>query len=351
MERTISQAERIRRAEEIYNRRRYENGHNNYSTNNTKIHNNRTSIKCRMIRKMLVQILVCTAIYLVIYIMRNSNQIFSDEMINKAKEILSYDVSVQNLYEKSREYFSGAEEKINQIINKNEEDNQDVNNVEENYIEGNNIVENIAQEAVGGAEEIAPVEEKSQEELDIEYVKQNSNIIWPLRGVITSRFGSRTPTEIVTANHYGIDIAGNIGDDIVCAMDGTVTTSSGEGDYGNHIRVESGEITTLYAHCSQLFVKEGDVVKQGEKIAQVGQTGRATGPHLHFEIKRENRFINPEEILETMWGIYANKNKFKNFLVFNYIYNNKANKDICNINDICVYTWTSAYNNGNPFRI
>ena len=91
-------------------------------------------------------------------------------------------------------------------------------------------------------------------------------------------------------------------------MDGTVTTSSSEGDYGKHIRVENGEITTLYAHCSKLLVAEGDNVKQGQKIAEVGQTGRATGPHLHFEIKRENRFINPEEILETKWGTYADKN-------------------------------------------
>ena len=213
----------------------------------------------------------------------------------KIKEILSYDISVQSLYEKSKEYLNGTEEKINQKLDSKKEEDQNVTTIEEN-----DAVENTTQEAVGGAEEIAPVEEKSQEEIDIEYVKQNADIIWPLRGTITSKFGSRTPTEIVTANHYGIDIAGNIGDDIICAMDGTVTISSGEGDYGKHIRVENGEITTLYAHCNQLLVKEGDIVKQGEKIAKVGQTGRATGPHLHFEIKREDRFINPEEILETM---------------------------------------------------
>ena len=80
-------------------------------------------------------------------------------------------------------------------------------------------------------------------------------------------------------------------------MDGTVTLSSSEGDYGKHIKVENGEITTLYAHCSKLLVQEGDVVTQGQKIAEVGETGKATGPHLHFEIRRENRFINPEEIL------------------------------------------------------
>lgn len=294
MEKAISQEERIKRAEEIYNRRKYANKTNISTSNRMETDGNITLIKAKMIRKLLLQILACTAIYLLVYTMKNSEQLFSSEMLNTAKEILSYDISIQNLYDKSKEYFSGAEEKINQILDSEDQENQDMNNEEVNETEGN-----ITQEAIGGAEEVAPVEEKSQEELDIEYVRQNANIIWPLNGAITSKFGSRTPTEIVTANHYGIDIAGNTGDDIICAMDGTVTTSSSEGDYGKHIRVENGEITTLYAHCSKLLVAEGDNVKQGQKIAEVGQTGRATGPHLHFEIKRENRFINPEEILET----------------------------------------------------
>ena len=71
------------------------------------------------------------------------------------------------------------------------------------------------------------------------------SIIWPIKGVITSRFGNRTPTEIVTANHKGLDIAGNMGDNIVSAMDGTVVQYSEEGDYGKHLRIQSGEVLTL----------------------------------------------------------------------------------------------------------
>ena len=308
MERAISQEERIRRAEEIYNRRKIENK-NNYYTNTKRYQVTSTrKIKVKMIRKMIIQIAVCTIIYLIIYAIQNSNQIFSTEIINKAKEILAYDISI----EKVVEYFGNAKNQLNGIFNENnDENNETTDNIESDNIEPQNeefnaIEENIVQEqtsqqeAIGGAEEVAQVEEKSQEELDIDYVKQNINIIWPIKGTITSRFGTRTPTEIVTANHYGIDIAGNIGDDIVSAMDGTVTLSSSEGDYGKHIRVESGEVMTVYAHCSELLVKEGETVKQGDKIAKVGQTGRATGPHLHFEIRRENRFINPEDILETM---------------------------------------------------
>lgn len=315
MERAISQEERIRRAEEIYNKRKNENKNNYYTTNKVRYQAASTrKIKAKMIRKMIIQIAVCTIIYLAIYGIQNSNQIFSTQIINKAKEILAYDISIENVHNQFVEYFSNAQNKLNGIFNENNDENENnetTDNIESDNIEPKNeefnaIEENIVQEqtsqqeAIGGAEEVAQVEEKSQEELDIDYVKQNTNIIWPLKGTITSRFGTRTPTEIVTANHYGIDIAGDIGDDIVSAMDGTVTLSSSEGDYGKHIRVESGEVMTVYAHCSELLVKEGETVKQGDKIAKVGQTGRATGPHLHFEIRRDNRFINPEDILETM---------------------------------------------------
>lgn len=329
MEKAISQEERIRRAEEIYNRRRYENRDKYYQTApRTRIKDRTTTrAKKKIIRKMIIQILVCTIIYLLIYTLQHSNQIFSENIMNKTKEILSYDISLQNLYNNSLNYLNSLQKNINQALNnnleQNTENNEDTANTEQtenNEVEtnGENIEnlegsiesgENINteaqvasddQEAIGGAEVETAEVEKTQEELDIEYVKQNANIIWPLNGVITSRFGPRTPTEIVSANHCGLDIAGNTGTDIIAAMDGTVTLSSSWGDYGKHIKIENGEITTLYAHCSELLVEEGDTISQGQIIAKVGETGRATGPHLHFEIRREDRFINPEQILETL---------------------------------------------------
>ena len=89
-----------------------------------------------------------------------------------------------------------------------------------------------------------------------------------------------------------------MGTEIVASTDGTVEQVSEEGEYGKHIKIRNGEAVTLYAHCSELLVKEGQEVKQGEKIALVGDTGKATGPHLHFEIRRNNNIINPEYILK-----------------------------------------------------
>lgn len=338
MEKSISQEERIRRAEEIYSRRRYNNryGESLYRSGETR---NRyqpqetRKIKGKMINKMIIQMIVCVIIYTCIYMLQYSNYLFSKDMVDKTKEVLSYDISIENLYNKSNEFFLNLQKNFNWGVNNEQNDNvneeaQDQNteetNIEnsnaessENTSEANNenvdnseISQNDAstevtnndttQLAVGGADETQQEEEKSQEEQDIEYVKQNVSIIWPIKGVITSRFGNRTPTEIVTANHKGLDIAGNMGDNIVSAMDGTVVQYSEEGDYGKHLRIQSGEVLTLYAHCSELLVQEGSTVKQGDVIAKVGATGRATGPHLHFEIRRDDRFINPELILGSL---------------------------------------------------
>ena len=80
-------------------------------------------------------------------------------------------------------------------------------------------------------------------------------------------------------------------------MEGTVVAASYAGDYGNHIKVQNGEVLTVYAHCSELNVCVGDYVAKGQEIGKVGSTGKVTGPHLHFEIRRENRYIDPSMIL------------------------------------------------------
>lgn len=135
-------------------------------------------------------------------------------------------------------------------------------------------------------------------ELDAEYIRANFSIVKPLHGIVTSRFGPRTPTEIISANHTGIDIGGTTGTNIYAAMSGTVTKVSEYGDYGKHLVITNNDVMTIYAHCSQINVNVGQNILQGQQIAKVGSTGKTTGPHLHFEIRREGRVINPENILE-----------------------------------------------------
>ncbi len=94
--------------------------------------------------------------------------------------------------------------------------------------------------------------------------------------------------------HTGIDIAARSGTPIRCAGDGTVVHAARWGGYGNCIIVDhGGELATLYGHCSRLAVTKGQAVTQGQVIGYVGSTGLSTGPHLHFEVRKDGRPVDP----------------------------------------------------------
>lgn len=119
--------------------------------------------------------------------------------------------------------------------------------------------------------------------------------IWPSEGHISSTFGYRvSPFTGQSILHAGIDIANRIGTPIVAPAKGTVTFSGRQGAYGNCIIINHGNaITTRYAHMQRSVVKEGQVVNRGELIGYVGNTGRSTGPHLHYEVRVGGVPVNP----------------------------------------------------------
>ena len=102
----------------------------------------------------------------------------------------------------------------------------------------------------------------------------------------------------MTTDHKGIDIAARSGTNIKSAISGTVIVAEENGEYGKFIKIENKGVMTVYAHCKKLKVKVGDEIKIGQTIATVGSTGNSTGPHLHFEIRFENRFINPRLLIK-----------------------------------------------------
>ncbi|MGB5735937.1 MAG: M23 family metallopeptidase [Thiohalocapsa sp.] len=125
---------------------------------------------------------------------------------------------------------------------------------------------------------------------------------WPLvsGGVVTSKFGYRRhPITGRRSLHMGIDIAAKRGSDIVAMADGLVIFSGRKSGYGNIVEVRHANgLETRYAHNQRNLAKEGDLVRKGEVIAKLGSTGRSTGPHVHFEVRRNGEAVDPMRYLD-----------------------------------------------------
>ncbi len=121
----------------------------------------------------------------------------------------------------------------------------------------------------------------------------------PVEGVNGSGYGPRIdPFTGRSAFHQGIDFSAPVGTDILAAAGGVVITSEWHPGFGNLVEVDHGnDLITRYAHSSKVLVKAGDLVKRGQKIAEVGSTGRSTGPHLHFEVLVNSEAQNPMKFL------------------------------------------------------
>ena len=123
--------------------------------------------------------------------------------------------------------------------------------------------------------------------------------IWPTQGWVTSDFGARLdPYSADRSMHQGLDISTPHGHPILTPSDGTVVFNGTEGGYGKVLVVDHGYgVKTRYGHLSETFVRIGERVARGQKIAAVGNTGRSTGPHLHYEVRLQNNPVNPTRFL------------------------------------------------------
>jgi murein DD-endopeptidase MepM/ murein hydrolase activator NlpD len=124
-------------------------------------------------------------------------------------------------------------------------------------------------------------------------------LMYPTIGPVTSNFGWRTHPILGTERfHSGIDFGADYGSLIYASEQGRVIYADWYGGYGNAVIIDHGNgMTTLYGHCSELYVKDGDVVAKGQPIAAVGSTGFSTGPHLHFELRANGEPIDPAAYL------------------------------------------------------
>ena len=237
MERVLSADERIRKAEEIYARRKLQSESRKSATVNV---DNRNSNK--FVKKLVIQFIVCLIIYLSFYTIKNIPNLVPQEVMYKISDILEYDINIQELYNNFKGYITDKEEKTQQT-EENQTENQN-NTLVEDTLSATDTVNTEITNGIGGSSEIPneeaqnaetqTVEESSsinQMEIDAEYIKANYAIMKPLEGEITSRYGLRNPTvPTVPKYHTGIDIAEVTGTVILAAMEGDVELVSSEGD-------------------------------------------------------------------------------------------------------------------------
>jgi murein DD-endopeptidase MepM/ murein hydrolase activator NlpD len=151
---------------------------------------------------------------------------------------------------------------------------------------------------------IAVDQEKLGERL-MEYFQDQKTVlastpsVWPVRGWVTSGFGTRkSPFTGRRIMHSGIDIATKTGTSIQAPADGIVSFSGTKGSFGKVLVIDHGYgYVTFYGHCSKLMKNVGDKVKRGDIVAKVGNSGRSTGPHLHYEVRVNGVATNPTKYI------------------------------------------------------
>jgi murein DD-endopeptidase MepM/ murein hydrolase activator NlpD len=148
--------------------------------------------------------------------------------------------------------------------------------------------------SIGGAPALASIAPRGAGDLREKALREASlQFGWPLTGHFSSGFGRRG-----RRSHDGIDIAARKGTPVRAAEAGRVTHSGWLGDYGRVVIVKhSGDYSSVYAHNRSNKVRKGAFVEKGQVLAEVGSSGNASGPHLHFEIRRERRPENPLRFL------------------------------------------------------
>ena len=224
-----------------------------------------------------------------------SEEIAKDEKINKIEK-------VQEIIKITGEEI--ADSKGNRIIKIKDtptyiNTNENLKNInglnKKNYKSSikENVIENINVKNIIDNQEVQRIQNIQNENINN---KNFGKILWPVKsGRITSKFGNRNHPVLKSVKfHRGVDIAVSLGTPVYAGIRGIVTFAGKRGNYGNLIEIEGSDgIKVRYAHLSKIDVIAGQRVSDGEKVAETGNTGMSTGPHLHYEIIVDDSPVNP----------------------------------------------------------
>ena len=224
-----------------------------------------------------------------------AEEIAEDEKINKVEK-------VQGIIKITGEEL--ADSKENRIIKIKDtptyiNTNENLKNInglnKKNYKSGikENVIENINVKNITDNQEVQGIQNIQNENINN---KNFGKILWPVKsGRITSKFGNRNHPVLKSVKfHRGVDIAVSLGTPVYAGIRGIVTFAGKRGNYGNLVEIKGSDgIKVRYAHLSKIDVVTGQKVLNGEKVAETGNTGMSTGPHLHYEIIVDESPVNP----------------------------------------------------------
>lgn len=153
-------------------------------------------------------------------------------------------------------------------------------------------VERLKSEAISQEESLSDLEKLLQTKKD---VLVHTPSVWPAMGWVTSGFGFRTnPFTGLTQMHEGIDISNRVGTPVIATGDGIISDIGNDWAHGKILAISHGfGMITRYSHLNKVLVRVGQKVKRGDKIAEVGMSGKTTGPHLHYEVRLNGIPVNP----------------------------------------------------------
>ncbi len=153
-------------------------------------------------------------------------------------------------------------------------------------------VERLQSEAMDREESLSELEKLLQNKKEM---LAHTPSIWPIMGWVTSVFGFRTnPFTGLSQMHEGIDISNRVGTPVIASADGIISDTGNDSVHGKLLVISHGfGMSTRYSHLSKVMARVGEKVKRGDKVAEVGMSGRTTGPHLHYEIKLNGIPVNP----------------------------------------------------------
>lgn len=247
--------------------------------------------------------------YFTMNVTRQKYRALSDENARQKETIAQYKLAVNRL-RKNIDDFEEYAKKLNvwaglkspEVMRElgvgsgGRDENQQVNPTNPTLDPGLEKAESIAQKAQGIDKNLNTLARILEDQA---YRRATSPSIWPTVGWRTSNFGKRKdPFTGVEEFHYGIDIAASHGSPIYATADGTVIKVKTEKTGGRVVTINhGGGITTVYCHMSKFNVKEGQKVKRWDVIGYVGQTGKAIGPHVHYEVQINGRSVNPNNYI------------------------------------------------------